>query len=344
MHKKSIKILLSPIVDLLYYGWYISGMKRVAKINGYSLGFMKQDVIPPNLINSKYLFYTIEESDRRKTINIIDANDDSNFPPELYKISDAVFKVNMNSEIYTLLNKEDRNKLFVIGPSFGIHSIGPLLFVRLLNCAISFRKISNMYPRNTIISYYRQWRFRKRLYIYETRETEKGKVFFAGTYWKKEHEVNEMRANIIRVSRKILNNDFEGGFAPRKEAIQRYPDLVLLKSYPHSVYLKKTRQSPFVFITPGVSNCLGWKLAEFLAMGKAIISYPTYNITNPRLEHGKNIHYIKKDGSDLEYAITKVMTDDKYRSNLKMNASSYYENYLRPEIICKFMLDASLDI
>ena len=48
--------------------------------------------------------------------------------------------------------------------------------------------------------------------------------------------------------------------------------------------------------TPGVSGCLGWKLGEYLALGKAIISTPIQRQLLADLEHGTHIHVV--DGSE----------------------------------------------
>jgi hypothetical protein len=62
---------------------------------------------------------------------------------------------------------------------------------------------------------------------------------------------------------------FEGGFAPRKDKTHfGFDAIVVKKRYDFETYIDKIKQSDLVFNTPAVVNCHGWKLAEFLAMGK----------------------------------------------------------------------------
>ena len=57
-------------------------------------------------------------------------------------------------------------------------------------------------------------------------------------------------------------------------------------------WMHKTKMSEVVFNTPAFWECHGWKLGEYLALGKAIISTPLSNDLPYPLEHGKNIYMI----------------------------------------------------
>ena len=87
---------------------------------------------------------------------------------------------------------------------------------------------------------------------------------------------------------------------------------------------EKTKSSAVVFNTPAVWLCHGFKLAEYLALGKAIIStFISRELPSP-LVHGRHVHYI--DGSPISFreAIELILSDQGYRINLERNAYDYY--------------------
>lgn len=95
-------------------------------------------------------------------------------------------------------------------------------------------------------------------------------------------------------------------------------------------YIKKTLESVVVFNTPSVCSCHGWKLGEYLCMGKAIISTPLTRELPFPLEHGENIHFVSST-EELYDAIVKINTDEAYRNKLEKGAKHYYMQWLAPE-------------
>ena len=99
-----------------------------------------------------------------------------------------------------------------------------------------------------------------------------------------------------------------------------------------SEYIEKTKQSVFVFNTPAFWNCHGWKLGEYLAMGKAIVSTPLSNDLPYPLEHGVNIHFLKDDSEEeMQNAINQIIENQAYRKKLEAGAKKYWDTYGTPE-------------
>jgi glycosyltransferase involved in cell wall biosynthesis len=85
------------------------------------------------------------------------------------------------------------------------------------------------------------------------------------------------------------------------------------------------------FNNPAVHGCLGWKLGEFLAMGKAIVSLPIERVLPAPLEHGVHLHVVDGTPESLDDAIARLRSDDPYRRTLEVNARRWYEQHLAPE-------------
>src|SRR5690606_3774795 len=112
-------------------------------------------------------------------------------------------------------------------------------------------------------------------------------VFFVAWPWKKHPHVNPPRARFMRVCKRSSLVRFEGGFAPRRRAdVPMIADVTAERLYSFTEWLGKTQRSAAVFNCPAVHDCHGWKLGEFLALGKAIITLPLSRSLPVPLEHG----------------------------------------------------------
>ena len=104
-------------------------------------------------------------------------------------------------------------------------------------------------------------------------------------------------------------------------------------------YIKKTKLSAIVFNTPSVHNNHGWKLGEYLAMGKAIISTPLSNNLPEELVHGKNIHFIS-NVNDMKVEIDFMLENNNYRTTLENGAKEYYSKFVNPQKLIEKILQS----
>ena len=121
-------------------------------------------------------------------------------------------------------------------------------------------------------------------------------MFFTAWPWAKHGDVNPPRIRFIEACRRAPGLTFEGGFVPRRR--NDVPEVLpYTATSAHSLpeYLAKVGRSAVAFNNPAVHGCLGWKLGEFLAMGKAIVSLPLDRVLPAPLEHGVHLHVV--DGS-----------------------------------------------
>lgn len=90
----------------------------------------------------------------------------------------------------------------------------------------------------------------------------------------------------------------------------------------------------FVYNVPSCLNCHGWKLGEFLAMGKPIISAPLYNELPGDAK--RMMLYVDSE-KELEDAIVLLTKNVEKRKMLEANALTYYEKYVSPEAVIKYL-------
>jgi len=326
------KVIIDPRARIAYASYYIQGIielfgvKNVHfKMSPFKMLIHKYD---EDAFDQFFAFIVMKNGEVRKIV--IDYKDNYPINSEAHKWCDVYGKVNLNE------NETDFTsfpKIKPIGPGFGIKiwNYPVTIFKAVINIMKCFRYLDvKLYP--FLYGYY--WQI-KRLPIQEFRyiPSDGKKIFFVSTLWKNDNcikSTNVLRAAFVETCKKI-NINFEGGLYTKPSSVEyiKYKDLVYSKFVSFSSYLQKTQKSAVVFNTPSVFNCHGWKLGEYFALGKAIISTPLSNMMPAEVEHGRNIHFIKNT-SELEDSINKILCDNDYRASLEKGALEYFNEFLAP--------------
>lgn len=324
----SVKVYIYGLCNVFYDGYYISGIKQVYKKYQFNISKF------PDL-NQGVFGFIVEEGNEVKKI-IIDSNDSNQIDLKALDWCDVYGKVNYNLENLKLT---DQDKIIPIGPSFGVN-IWNLFqtFYHLIFNFIRFRKqISN--KREFAANYWRQFK-RLKLEEYTAGQSSINEVFFINSIWKKEGKTNTNRALFIESCKNNPNIHFEGGFAPRSNGDNlEYDSLIYPKKVPLKIYIKKIKRSAFVYNTPAVLSCHGWKLAEFLALGKAIISTSHYNKLSENLVNNKHLIYAE-NALELDEAIKKIIADPDFKAELELESKKYFDQYLAPAKVINRLLES----
>lgn len=102
------------------------------------------------------------------------------------------------------------------------------------------------------------------------------------------------------------------------------------KRHDISSYVTKTKKSIVAFNTPAVVDCHGWKLAEFLCFGKAILSTKLSRKLPKELINNKHLLFTDGSQKDLEEKLDLLINDVESRDLLKRNAREYFVSELSP--------------
>lgn len=243
---------------------------------------------------------------------------------------DIYGKVNYKEEGYI---SKDNYKIIPIGPSFGIKiwNFQTTIFLGLLNYIRFYKFISH--KRAFLSSYKAQYkRMPLEFYFTKVNKPKTNYIFFVSSIWQKEAKTNNFRKNFIETSKKIKQVCFEGGFAPRKDGNNlTFDNLVINKRYALKRYLINTKRSTMVFNTPAVLNCHGWKLGEFFALGKAILSTSFYNKMPESIVNHEHIYFLNNDSEmEMKEKIKNILDNHQLKLKLEKNSKEYFENYLMP--------------
>ncbi|MEH6769288.1 hypothetical protein [Maribacter arcticus] len=341
------RVIIDPTSRILYSSFYIKGLFLVfgKKNVSFSAKYFKElKRRKESHSHDHYMAFVVINPDNIIHKFIIDFRDKPSIKESAYEWCDKYAKINFN---INLTNKRFHNKIISIPPGFGIRVWN--LWETAYYCCSNFVKfkfspIVKLKPY--LGDYYHQWK-RPKLGDYLTSSNDKRiiipakpYIFMIGTLWKHENctkETNLIRKTFIEAC-KTESCNFEGGFFASENHPQysEYKDFIFKKRYSVNEYIQKTKLSSIVFNTPAVHNCHGWKLGEYLAMGKTIISTPISNLLPEGLEHGKNIHIVH-DLEELKYVVNLLIENCDYRKILSNGSKDYYLKYGSPEKVIEYI-------
>jgi hypothetical protein len=236
-----------------------------------------------------------------------------------------------------------------LGPTFGIRLGAHALTRRHVahtwrwalegRATLPSRRARLRIARQRTRALYRHERRRATIDAYVPRPSDADYVFFSAFPWAKHGDVNPPRIRFVEACRRAPGLTFEGGFVPRprNDVPEVLPYTTTARtSLPE--YLAKVGRSAVVFNNPAVHGCLGWKLGEFLAMGKAIVSLPLDRVLPAPLEHGVHVHVVDGSPASLDDALARIRSDNAYREALERNARQWYDEHLAPHRVAARIL------
>lgn len=281
--------------------------------------------------NYQYVAIIIKDINEKKII--IDFGNLDSISQKALDWCDVYGKVNLNP------TDLEKTKIIGIGPLTAINIFNSVntIWYAFTNLLKSLDRVPNI---KLFLSYYKAQLKRPKLEQYLNGSNTPNYIFFASSLWKKEKEANNFRANFIKVCRSLGQLVFEGGFAPRtNDDIPGYEELLMKDRLSYRTFVNQTKKSILVFNTPSVGGCNGWKLAEYLYMGKAIISTPLVRVMPGSFTEGK--HYLITDGSmqDLEQKIRQLSEDKELRERLERYGREYFNQELLPEVVIKKLIN-----
>jgi hypothetical protein len=349
--RNNYKVFIDPSCKVSYSSFYIHGLYEVfGKENiSFSAKYFKElKRKADSHAHDHYLAFVIIGQNVRPVKIIVDFRDKPSIKENAYEWSDKYAKINYNDK---LTDKRFLKKVILIPPGFGIKiwNLWETLYYGFSNYIKSFF-ILRISLRKYLEDYAIQYK-RPVLNDFFSPSTlpdnfRRPYVYFNSRLWFQQNCIegtNLNRKDFVEHC-KAMNCTFEGGFFASADHSQ-YEEFknIIARKDDTKTYFEKTKLSTLVFNTPTVHNCHGWKLAEFLAMGKAIISTPFSNMLPVDLEHGKNIHFIS-DPKELKSAIELLFSNDDYKESLEAGAKEYYLNYVNPTSVIKNIFDTETNL
>ena len=339
------KIIIDPRCRINYTSYYIEGLRSL-----FGSSIIEFGCIPEigDAAGSDMAVKVVTVDDEKRIF--FDCLDGNSINEAMYKWADSYGKVNL------LPDDSHRDKIVSMGPSFAVSLWNPISTIyRGFKYYLIIRCEKGGKFKRSLKSFmhdYLYMIFRRKKYSYYhrfTEEEQKGYFFSLNTLWwggLSINTTNRHRGDFMRLCKQFMDT-FEGGFyyvaVAEKESkeyannLQTLKGMIYKKRLSMSEYDKRNRKSWFVFNTPSVIGCHGWKLGENLCEGKAIVSTPLNNMMPGNFENG--VHYIEvKSPLEMEEAIVRLRDDADLVEQLKRNAFNYFNQWVSPEASVKRVL------
>lgn len=342
-----MKVIVDPRIKFNYASWYLLGLQRT-----FGRGAIEFDVKPfrnlrYNDVHDLNAGMAMLLQDEQKVMKVfIDFEDVAKVFEKQYEWCDVYGIVNPTRDLLSI-----HEKMIAIGPEFGVTIGNPIRTILL--CLQNYRKGRNStsIPFNNYLRDYLYTNIRRRcIDVYKPLDkTRENYIFHASTLWYNNFaktDTNFWRGEFLKAC-KLAGIVIEGGlfYIGDNPAVlsempdypkykELYKDFIYDKRLSMDDYIQKTKESTMVFNTPSVCECHGWKLAEYLCMGKAIISTPFKREMPYPMEHGINIHFVSST-EELYDAVVKINSDADYRHKLEEGAKEYYNKWIAPETVIK---------
>jgi hypothetical protein len=142
--------------------------------------------------------------------------------------------------------------------------------------------------------------------------------------------INKTRVNMVRSLRKAFGEQFSGGLIPTALAQQQYPDCCLPSGNAgRRNYFDLVKSCLICVTTAGLHESIGFKLPEYLAASRCIVTEPLkYRLPVP-LEDGK--HYLSfRTADECVTACERLLKDSQFANQMRRANHDYYLSEVEP--------------
>ncbi|MEP6594734.1 MAG: hypothetical protein ABJA71_02260 [Ginsengibacter sp.] len=230
-------------------------------------------------------------------------------------------------------------KIFPLGLNYNVHPDSNLFFLNeTLPDKIKYALKTNKYLK----SIFKKKFFYARDFEYYPVKYKEDKILFLTRVWnpaeaRAEHSrphremLNAIRADCIKACRKEYGKIFTGGLLKEDYAIKYYSSLIApVHLTSKRSFLQSVKEHSICIATTGLHDSTGWKLGEYVAASRAIISEPLkYEVPGIFL---KDNNYLEFENPDqLLQQIELLLKNKDLTFRIMQNNFHYYNNYLKPE-------------
>lgn len=155
--------------------------------------------------------------------------------------------------------------------------------------------------------------------------------------------ISDMRAECIRRLRSVFGPRFTGGLYRDAFAAERYPDALVDANVPtdRASHLARLPRFDICVSSAGLHRSVGWKFAEYLASGRAVIAEQMAFGAPGGLTEG--IHYL--GFSTVEECVSsalEIAENHQMRQQMMDAAQTYYREWVSPPAMVEHALAAAM--
>jgi hypothetical protein len=138
--------------------------------------------------------------------------------------------------------------------------------------------------------------------------------------------INEQRVGLLRALKREFGSRVIGGVVPTPFARKAYPDLITSEACRQPQYIRWAKRPLIGIYFRGLFGSIAFKMAEYLAASKCIVSEPIDNELPAPLDH---ISVYRSDTECLE-ACERLLSDRSRAQFQRQQSWEYYEAHVTP--------------
>ena len=144
-------------------------------------------------------------------------------------------------------------------------------------------------------------------------------------------QVNADRIELLHRLQSAFPEQFTGGVSDNACARQLCPELIVPdKLTGKRAYLHRMQHTEICVASTGLHGSTGWKLAEYVAAGRAIVTEPLRYTLPGGFEEGKN-YKTYTSPAECETQLRQLLADPAAILAMAQHNAAYYQAWLRPE-------------
>lgn len=283
--------------------------------------------------------------------------------PNVFDQVDFYVKRSLEPETYNGLNQQQSKKLLPFGLNYQVLSFSPAFFLKMFTSEFisrpynPFGKKHNFHVHNLKDLFDACW-LKKQNGLLGGKDlspcasaAHSRKVLFQCRLWDVEgvaeknkddtHKVNQSRIALIRELKRELGAHFIGGLQNTAYARVQAPDLISTMPSARRDYIQLVRDAAIVVSSSGLLKSNGWKLGEYVALGKCIVSEPIH--TQLPGDFAENKNYLKYESVvECLENITSLMSSPDNIAAMEQQNSVYFREYLEASAIMWNILSLAL--
>ncbi len=153
--------------------------------------------------------------------------------------------------------------------------------------------------------------------------------------------MNVQRIEIVRALRDAFGPDFIGGLEPNEVARKRAPELITRERSNHKAFLGLIRENLIGVASRGLGNSNGWKLPEYLAAARCVVSEPPHFELSAPLDPG--VHYLPfMTPQECVAACRHLLEHEEDEQAMRQANHRYYMEHVRPISVIGRCVDLAL--
>jgi hypothetical protein len=157
-------------------------------------------------------------------------------------------------------------------------------------------------------------------------------------------EINDMRVNTVRSLKRKFGGQFLGGLLPTDAARRDYPDLcVPMGSTKRRAYMDAVKKCLVCVTTTGLHDSIGFRLPEYLAASRCIVTEPLkYQLPVSLIEGTNYLSFRTPD--ECVRACERLLASPQLANQMRYENHKYYLNEVEPAALVHKCLTTAMSL